>query len=166
MCLLFKPRVHDLGLGVMGAKILLEIQESDLNILRWLQKITKSIIEHDNSSILRVLETLFGNILINCARHITSGDEFFGFQTKETSQSVGNLLLAVKSIILGARLSPFPGWVVLLGLYLSNQLRKRLDIRSESCDFVKNLLMLFGGHFVVCILIVSALSLFHEVSSA
>jgi hypothetical protein len=71
MCLSF------ILLYVVRAKELLEVKVSDLCITG-LKKITKLVVHNKNTTVLGVLETLLGNVLINSLSNLTARDKIVG----------------------------------------------------------------------------------------
>lgn len=124
-------------LNVVGAKELLEVKVSDLRIAG-LEKVLELIVHNKNATVVGVLETLIGDVLVDRLGHLTAGNELRLLETKERTKLVGNLLLAVEAVVLSTLLSLLAVGVLLLGLNLANELGKRLEFRTDSSEFGSN----------------------------
>jgi hypothetical protein len=112
-------------LNVVGAEELLEVKVGHLGIAR-LKEILEFIVHDKHTTVIRVLETLVGDILVDRLGNLATGDELVLLETKERAKLVGNLLLAVETVVLGTLLSLLTVGVVLLRLDLANELSERL----------------------------------------
>ena len=125
------------NLGVVWAQVLLQVQERDLRVRRWLKKITELVVKNKNATVVWVLETLFSNVRVNRAGNEAAGDELVGFDTEKLSELWGDGLFAVEAVVLRTRGSFGSVWVVLLGLDLTNDLGQGLDVVAEAAISVR-----------------------------
>jgi len=112
-------------LHVVGAKELLEVKVGHLGITG-LKEILEFIVHDKHAAVIRVLETLVGDVLVDRLGNLTAGDELVLLEAQERAKLVGNLLLAVETVVLGTLLSLLTVGVVLLRLDLANELSERL----------------------------------------
>ena len=124
-------------LNVVGAKELLEVKVGDLRIAG-LEKVLELIVHDKNATVVGVLETLIGDVLVDRLGHLTAGNEFRLLETKERTKLVGNLLLAVEAVVLGTLLSLLAVGVVLLRLDLANELGEGLQFGTDSSELSSN----------------------------
>jgi len=127
----------------MRTEELLQVQESDLDVSRRLQKITKLRVENENSPVVGVFETVSLDVLVNGTSHSTSRDELSFRKVKEHTQFLRDLLFAVETVVLGAVSRLLTSRVVLFSLDLSHNLGERLKFSTESGDFGEDR---FNGH--------------------
>jgi hypothetical protein len=74
MVFIFKYDLR-LDLGVMRAEELLKVKESNLNVGRGLKKITKLLVENENTTVIGVLETVGLDVLVNRLGYSAARDE-------------------------------------------------------------------------------------------
>tara|TARA_R110002050_G_C8946315_1_gene513012 strand:- start:2207 stop:2557 length:351 start_codon:yes stop_codon:yes gene_type:complete len=115
----------------------LEVQESNLNISGGLEKIAKLLIENKNASIVGVLESIILDVLVDSTSYEATRNELVGGEVEEIAELVGNLLLTVKSVVLGAVCRLLTGGIVKLSLNLTNNLSERLNFGAESGNLNK-----------------------------
>tara|TARA_B110001450_G_scaffold242137_1_gene252185 strand:- start:5223 stop:5573 length:351 start_codon:yes stop_codon:yes gene_type:complete len=115
----------------------LEVQESNLNISRGLEKIAKLLIENKNASIVGVLESIILDVLVDSTSYEATRNELVGGEVEEIAELVGNLLLTVKSVVLGAVCRLLTSGIVKLSLNLTNNLSERLNFGAESGNLNK-----------------------------
>jgi hypothetical protein len=115
----------------------LKVQESNLNIGGGLEKIAKLLIENENASIVGVLESVILDVLVDSTGYKATRNELVGGELKEIAELVGNLLLTVKSVVLGAVCRLLTGGIVKLSLNLTNNLSERLNFGTESGNLNK-----------------------------
>jgi len=131
------------------AQELLEVQERDLRIRRWVKKIAELVVKNKHAAVVRVLKTLFSDVVVNRTSDERSGDELSFFDTEKFTELWGDSLFAVESVVLRTRRSLGSVWIVLLRLDLTNDLGQRLDVRTERRDFRENS---FKRHLVYVLL--------------
>ena len=135
----------------MRTKELLQVQERNLNVGGWLQKITKLRVENKDSSVVRVLKTVSLDVLVNRTSHSASRNELSLRKVEEYTQLLRDLLLAVETVVLGAVSRLLTSRVVLLSLDLSNNLGERLKFVTERGDFGE---YRFNGHCILLMLLI------------
>jgi len=131
MCLRF------ILLNVVGAKELLEVKVSDLCVAG-LKKIPKLIVHNKNATVFGVLETLFGDVLVDRLGDFTPGDEFSLLETKERTKFVSHLLLTVESVVFGTLLSLFTVGILLFRLDFTNNLSEGLQFGTNGSKVNSN----------------------------
>jgi hypothetical protein len=95
-------------------QVLLQVKEGDLDVSRRTEKITQLVIENKLTTIIRVLQTLFGDIFIDSFSDFTTGDELTFTEFKEGTEFGCNLLLSVKTVIFSTLLRLFSIRIILL----------------------------------------------------
>jgi len=118
-------------------EILLEVQESNLDVRGRLEKIAKLLVENEHAAVVGVLETVLLDVSVDCASYEAAGDELALLETEERAELVGNLLLAVEAVVLRAVRGLLAVRIVLLSLDLSNNLGERLKFRTKGGDLGK-----------------------------
>ena len=144
------------NLGVVWAQVLLQVQERDLRVRRWLKKITELVVKNKNATVVRVLKTLFSDVVVDRTSDEGSGNKLSFFNAEKLAELWGDSLFAVEPVVLGTGSSLGSVWVVLLRLDLTNDLGQRLNVSAESSDFSENS---FKRHLVMSYLGITSLSL-------
>lgn len=121
----------------MRAEELLEVKESDLNVGGGLEKVAKLLVEDENAAVVGVLETVSLNVLVDRLGHGATRDKLTLGKTQESTKLLGDLLLAVKSVVLRALSGLLAVGVVELRLDLSDNLSERLKFITESGDLAE-----------------------------
>jgi len=116
-------------------KVLLEVKVRHDNIRRGCEEIAKLIVEDNLATVLGMLETLVDDVLVHELGDLRAGDELAFGKAEELAQLRCDFLFAVEAVVLSALLSLLPIGVLLDALNLTDELNKRLDIRTESSDF-------------------------------
>ena len=116
----------------MRAEELLEVKESNLNVGGGLEKITKLLVENENATVVGVLKTVGLNVLVDRLSYSAARDELTLGKTQESTELLGDLLLAVKTVVLGALSRLLAVRVVELSLNLSDDFGERLKFITES----------------------------------
>tara|TARA_R110002050_G_scaffold42760_6_gene102740 strand:- start:4722 stop:5363 length:642 start_codon:yes stop_codon:yes gene_type:complete len=124
--------LYRFNLGVMGAEILLKVEESYLNVGGGSEKILELLIQDENSAVVGVLKTVLLNVSVNSTSYGTARNELAVGETEEIAELIRNLLLAVETVVLSAVGRLFTGGIVKLSLDLTNDLSERLDVRAKS----------------------------------
>ena len=124
-------------LYVMRREELLEVKVGDLRITG-LKKIAELIVHNKNATVVGVLETLIGDVLVDRLGHLAARDELVLLEAQERSELVGNLLLAVETVVLSTLLSLLAVGVVLLRLDLANELGEGLQFGTDSSELSSN----------------------------
>jgi len=130
MCVIFLSL-----LNVVRRKVLLEVKVRHDNIRRGCEEIAKLIVEDNLATVLGMLETLVDDVLVHELGDLRAGDELAFGKAEELAQLRCDFLFAVEAVVLSALLSLLPIGVLLDALNLTDELNKRLDIRTESSDF-------------------------------
>ena len=107
----------------MWTQVLLQVQKRDLGVSWWFEQITQLIVQYQNATVIRVLQPLVVDVLVNGARDGTSRDQFTFWQFQKHTKLFGNNLLAVKPVVFGTLSRLFTVWVVLFRLNLSDDFR-------------------------------------------
>ena len=131
MCFYFLSLLLD----VVRRKVLLEVKVRHDNIRRGCEEIAKLIVEDNLATVLGMLETLVDDVLVHELGDLRAGDELAFGKAEELAQLRCDFLFAVEAVVLSALLSLLPIGVLLDALNLTDELNKRLDIRTESSDF-------------------------------
>ena len=121
----------------MRAEELLEVKESDLNVGGRLEKVAKLLVEDENTTVVGVLETVSLNVFVDRLGHGATRDKLTLGKTQESTELLGDLLLAVKSVVLRALSRLLAVGVVELRLDLSDNLSERLKFITESGDLAE-----------------------------
>tara|TARA_B100001142_G_scaffold215055_1_gene213190 strand:+ start:3745 stop:4212 length:468 start_codon:yes stop_codon:yes gene_type:complete len=116
----------------MRAEVLLKVEESDLNVGGGLEKITKLLVEDENATVVGVLKTVGLNVLVDRLSYSAARDELTLGKTQESTELLGDLLLAVKTVVLGALSRLLAVGIVELSLNLSDDFGERLKFITES----------------------------------
>jgi len=138
----------------MRRKELLQVEERDLNVAR-LEELPELFVHDENASIVRMLQTVFGNVLGEKLGNFTSGNQFSRRKTDKFAKLIGDFLLTVETVVSRARSRLGSVRVVLLSLDLTNNLGEGLNVGAESGNFGLNF---FKRHDVISFLLVSSLS--------
>ena len=131
MCFYFLSLLLD----VVRRKVLLEVKVRHDNIRRGCEEIAKLIVEDNLATVLGMLETLVDDVLVHELGDLRARDELAFGKAEELAQLRCDFLFAVEAVVLSALLSRLPIGVLLDALNLTDELNKRLDIRTESSDF-------------------------------
>jgi hypothetical protein len=121
----------------MRAEELLKVKESDLNVGRGLEKVAKLLVEDENTTVVGMLETVSLNVFVDRLSHGATRDKLTLGKPQKSTKLLGDLLLAVKSVILGALSGLLAVRVVELRLDLSDNLSERLKFITESGDLAE-----------------------------
>lgn len=121
----------------MGAEVLLKVEESNLNVGGRLEKITKLLIEDENAAVVGVLKTVGLDVLVDRLSYSAARDKLTLGKTQESAELLGNLLLTVKTVVLGALSRLLTVRVVELSLNLSDDFGERLKFITESGDLAE-----------------------------
>jgi len=131
-------------LDVMGRQVPLQVQVGDLYVGGGCEKIPESVVEDDLATVFGVLETLLQNILVNKLGHLGARNELSIGKGKERAQLRRDFLLPVKPVVFSTLLRLFTVRILLSGLDLTDEFRKRLNLGAESGDIRLNV---FKGHY-------------------
>ena len=101
----------------MRRKELLQVEERDLNVAR-LEELPELFVHDENASIVRMLQTVFGNVLGEKLGNFTSGNQFSRRKTDKFAKLIGDFLLTVETVVSRARSRLGSVRVVLLSLDL------------------------------------------------
>ena len=121
----------------MRTEILLEVQESNLNVRGRLKKIAKLLVKDEYTTVIGVLEPVLLDVRVDRAGYEAARDELTLLETEERAELVGNLLLAVEAVVLRAVRGLLAVGIVLLSLDLSNNLGERLKFRTKGSNLGK-----------------------------
>jgi hypothetical protein len=144
MVFIFKYDLR-LDLGVMRAEELLKVKESNLNVGRGLKKITKLLVENENTTVIGVLETVGLDVLVNRLGYSAARDELTLGKTQENAELLGNLLFTVETVVLGALGRLLSVRIVELSLDLSDNLGERLKFITKSGNLGKAFITVARG---------------------
>jgi len=127
----------------MGAQELLKVQECYLGISRGVQEIAKLLVEYENASVVRMLEIVRLYVLVDGTSDGAARDKLTLGEVQKDTELLGNLLLTVEPVVLGAVGRLFTSRIVLLSLDLSYNLGERLKFVTERGHFSEDG---FNGH--------------------
>jgi hypothetical protein len=119
----------------MGREKLLEVKVGNLDVSRGCEEILKCIVEDNLTTVIRMLETLLCNVLVDELGHLRSRDEFTFWESQEPPQLRCNFLFAVEAVVLRTLLSLLTIRIFLGVLNLANKLSESLDFVAESGKF-------------------------------
>src|SRR6056300_1140920 len=125
-------------LDVVGAQVLLEVKVSHLDVRGRREEVAKLVVEDNLTTVVGVLETLLGDVLVDNLGHLGTGDELTSGKSEKLAQLRRHILLAVEAVVGGARLGLLTIWVFLGVLHLADELSEVLDVVAESGDFGLN----------------------------
>jgi hypothetical protein len=134
MVFIFKYDLR-LDLGVMRAEELLKVKESNLNVGRGLKKITKLLVENENTTVIGVLETVGLDVLVNRLGYSAARDEL----------TLGKAQESVEPVVLGALGGLLSVRIVELSLDLSDNLGERLKFITKSGNLGKAFITVARG---------------------
>ena len=83
--IIFKYMNLRLDLGVMRAEVLLEVQESNLNVGGGLKKIAKLLVENEDTTVIGMLESVGLHVLVNRLGYGAARDELTLGKSQESS---------------------------------------------------------------------------------
>ena len=112
----------------MWTQVLLQVQKRDLGVSWWFEQITQLIVQYQNATVIRVLQPLVVDVLVNGACDGTSRDQFTFWQFQKHTKLFGDDLLAVKPVVFGTLSRLFPVRIVLFRFNLSDDFGERFDI--------------------------------------
>tara|TARA_B100002019_G_scaffold44666_2_gene37500 strand:+ start:457 stop:1005 length:549 start_codon:yes stop_codon:yes gene_type:complete len=118
----------------MRAEKLLKVKESDLDVGGGLKKILELLVEDENAAVVGMLETVSLYVFVDRLGYGATRNELTLGKTQELTEILGDLLLAVKTVVLSALGRLLAGRIVELSLDLTNDLGERLDVRAKSGD--------------------------------
>jgi hypothetical protein len=122
----------------VGGKELLEVKVGDLCISWWGKKLLKRIVENNLTTVLRMLEALIDDVLVDKLGHLRTRDELAFWESQELPQLRCNFLFAVEAVVLGPLLGLLTIRVLLGVLDLADELGESLDVVAESREFGLN----------------------------
>jgi hypothetical protein len=125
-------------LDVVGAEVLLKVKVGHLNVCGRREEIAKNVVEDNLTTVVGVLETLFGDVLVNELGHLGTRDEFTFGKSKESPQLRRHILLTVETVVGSTRLGLLTVRIILGSLHLANELGEALDIGAERGEFGLN----------------------------
>jgi len=114
-----------------------------LSISGWLQKIAKLLVEYENASVIGVLEVVRLYVLVDRTSDRATRNKLTLGEVQKDAKLLGNLLLAIEPVVLGAVGRLFTSRIVLLSLDLSYNLGERLKFVTERGHFSEDG---FNGH--------------------
>jgi hypothetical protein len=132
-------------LDVVRREILLEVKVRNLNVSRGSEEITEGIVEDNLTTVLRMLETLLGDILVNKLGNLGARDEIAVGKAKKSPQLRCHILLSVEAVVLSALLRLLTIRVILRILKLTDKLGQVLHIVTEGGKFGLNS---FKRHYI------------------
>jgi len=132
----------------VGAEVLLEVKVSDNNVSWWLEQILELFVKNELATVIWVLETLFGDVLVDELGHFGTRDQFTFGKSQEFTQLRCHFLLTVETVVGSASLGLFAIWILLGALDLTDELGEGLDVGAESGNFS---LDSFKRHLIPCI---------------
>ncbi|BAT22142.1 hypothetical protein AR679_gp116 [Yellowstone lake phycodnavirus 1] len=129
-------RLGSLGLGdlvgrllhVVGADVLLDVHEGDLNALWGVQQILQWGVQSD---VLAILQALLRQVGADALGHISTGDLLIRSQTQEAAQLLGHNLGLAETIAGGASLCLLAVGILQVLADLANVLAQRLDLLCQ-----------------------------------
>ena len=124
-------------LGVMRAEVLLKVQESNLNVGGGFKKITKLLIENEDTTVIGMLKTVSLDVFVNRLGYGAARDELTLGKTQERAELLGNLLLTVETVVLSTLSGLLSVGIVELSLDLSDNLGERLKFITKSGNLGK-----------------------------
>ena len=127
----------------MGAQELLKVQERYLGISRGVQEIAELLVEYEDASVVGMLEIVRLYVLVNGTSDGAARYKLTLGEVQKDAKLLGNLLLAVEPVVLGAVGRLFTSRIVLLSLDLSYNLGERLKFVTERGHFGEDG---FNGH--------------------
>tara|TARA_R110001632_G_scaffold37393_2_gene94470 strand:- start:4513 stop:4932 length:420 start_codon:yes stop_codon:yes gene_type:complete len=119
----------------MRREVLLEVKVSNHNVGWRREKVAECVVEDDLTAVVRVLETLLSDVLVNELGHFRARNELTFGKFKESAQLRRHILLTIEAVVGSTSLSLLTIWVFLGVLNLANKLGKVLDVVAESGDF-------------------------------
>jgi len=91
----------------MRREVLLEVKVSNHNVSGGREEVAECVVEDDLTAVIGVLETLFGDVLVNELGHFRARNELAFGKFKESAQLRRHILLSVEAVVGSARLSLF-----------------------------------------------------------
>jgi hypothetical protein len=119
-------------------KVLLEVKVGDDNVRRRLEELLELVVKNELTTVLGVLETLVGDVLVDKLGHLRARDQLTFGKTEKLAQLRCNFLLAVEAVVGGTRLGLLTVGILLGVLHLTDDLGESLDIGAESGNFGLN----------------------------
>jgi ribonucleotide reductase alpha subunit len=132
----YRLQTYFLSLHVVRGQILLEVEERDDDIRRGFEEVSEGVVQDDLSSVLRVFQSLAGDVLVDLLGDLGAGDELLRCETQEGAEFVVDFLLTIEPVVRRPCLRLAPVGVVLLGFDLSTKLGEGLDLGAEGGDFL------------------------------
>jgi hypothetical protein len=129
----------------MRREILLKVKVGHDDTLGRGQELTKLIVEDNLTTVVGVLETLFGDILVDELGHLRAGDELTIGKSDKLLQLRCNFLLAIESVVFGTLLRLLTIRILLGVLNLTNELGQVLHVVTKGSNFG---LDVFEGHYI------------------
>ena len=115
------------GLDVVRAQVLLDVEKRNLEAGRGLEEVGELVVEDDDTTVVRVLEVVRGDIRIDATSNLAAGNHLLVAEGEEGSKLWRNLERAIETVIRSSRLSLLSIGVVLAGAELANELCEGLD---------------------------------------
>jgi hypothetical protein len=115
----------------MRRKVLLEVKVSHDDVSGGLEEVLELFVEDKLATVIWVLETLLGNVLVDELGHLRTRDELTLSNSHELAQLRCNFLLAVEAVVRGASLSLLTIRVLLGVLHLTDDLGESLNISTD-----------------------------------
>jgi len=122
----------------VGREVLLEVKVSDGDVSWGLKKLLKLVVKDELTTVVRVLESLIGDVLVHELGHLRTRDELTLRKSKELAQLRCDFLLAVEAVVGGARLGLLTVRVLLGVLHLSDELSESLNVGAKGGNFRLN----------------------------
>jgi hypothetical protein len=122
----------------VGREVLLEVKVSNSNVSWGLKKLLKLVVKDKLATVVRVLESLFGDVLVHELSHLRTRDELTFRKSEELAQLRCNFLLTVEAVVGGTSLGLLTVRVLLGVLHLSDELSESLNIGAKGGNFRLN----------------------------
>ena len=132
-------------LDVMRTEILLQIKVSHLNVGGGSEEVAKGVVEDNLTTVVGVLETLVGDVLVDRLRHLRTRYEFTLWKLKKRAQLRRHILLSVESVVGSARAGLLTIGVILGTLNLTDKLGEVLHVGAEGSKLGLNS---FNRHYI------------------
>jgi hypothetical protein len=129
----------------MRRQVLLEVEIRHLDVSGGFEKSAKLIVQDELATVLRMLETVVRDVLINELGHLGARDELTFRKSDEFAQLRADFLLTVEAVVFSPLLSLLTIRILLGVLDLTNKLGQGLDILGERDKFSLNG---FEGHYI------------------
>ena len=106
----------------MRRKVLLEVKVGYLNVRGRSEEIAELVVEDNLATVLGVLKTLLGDVLVDELGNLRARDELAFGKSKKFAQLRCHILLTVESVVLGALLRLLAVGILLGVLNLADEL--------------------------------------------